>query len=111
MKPITAPILTFLLTFMFAAPVAAEWYSGGNLHDANLASWSSSSNQNRLATSADIAAKILEGRFSSMDELKIHARNLQICIDEVAIDPQLGSQSVREMAAACMVVMGWPAPN
>ena len=111
MKQIATPILAFLFAFTLAEPVAAEWYDGGNLHNANLESWSESTGQNRLATSADIAAKTLDGRISSMNELKIHARNLQICIDEVAIDPQLGSQRVSEIAAGCMYRLGWPTPN
>jgi len=108
MKQITAPILTFLMGITLAeSGVAAEWYDGGNLHRANLASWSNAADQNRLATSADFAATVLEGRFSSMSELKAHALNLKICIDEVAEGSQLGSQSISEVAAACAVLLGW----
>lgn len=90
-----------------AERTSAEWYSGGTLLGANLASWSNSTNQNRLATSADIAAKLLEGRFSSMSELKVHALNLKICLDEVAVEPKTGSVRVNETAAACAVLLGW----
>jgi len=90
-----------------AAIAASKWYNGGTLHKANLASWSNSTNKTRLATSADFAAKLWEGRFSSMDELKAHARDLKICIDEVAVGPQLGSLRVTEIAASCAVLLGW----
>ena len=87
--------------------VVAEWYSGGNLHGANLAIWSNSTNQNRLATSADFAANLLKGQFSSMNGLKVYALNMKNCIDEVTVEPQLGSQRVSEVAAGCAILLGW----
>ena len=85
----------------------AEWYSGGNLHRENLASWSTSAHRNRLATSADVAAIVLKGRFSSMDELKVYAIDMKNCIDEVAVESQLGSQQVAAVAASCAILLGW----
>ncbi len=85
----------------------AEWYSGGNLHRENLGSWSNSTNRNRLATSSDFAAHVLKGRFSSMDELKVYAIDMKNCIDEVAVESQLGSQQVAAVAASCAILLGW----
>lgn len=103
-------ILASILAGAFVSPtVASEWYVGGNLHRSNLATWSSASDQNRLATSADYTTAMLDGRkdWDSLEEVKVWAKQLQVCIDEVAADRSLGSVSTSEVAASCAIVLGW----
>ena len=103
-------ILAGILAGLFVGPsVASEWYNGGTLHRSNLATWSSASDQNRLATSADYTTAMMKGRkdWRSMEEVKAWARQLQRCIDEVAVDRSLGSLSASEIGASCAILLGW----
>lgn len=84
----------------------AKWYEGASLHKANVVEWRKAPEWNRLATSGDYAAKVLEGRFSSMEELKKKASELSTCISESVTEAR-GEQVVSEVAAACVILMGW----
>ena len=88
--------------------LAGSWYEGGTLHNSNLATWKNATAVNRLATAADWTTAMLKGRdWESMEEVRRFSKNLVICIDEVAIDPQVGSLSASEIAATCAVLLGW----
>ena len=88
---------------------SAEWYAGGALHDATGSSWRIASAQNRLATAADFASAMMgEERvlaLGSMDRLRPFALNLQICIDEATATSAADNLKVRELAAACAVLI------
>lgn len=88
---------------------STEWYAGGTLHDATGASWRMAPAQNRLATAGDFVAALMgEARvlaLGSMDRLKPLALNLQVCIDEATATSAADKLEVRELAAACAVLI------
>lgn len=83
------------------------WYVGGTLHKSSVEEWKRGTPDNRLATSSDFAAAILKGQFASMEELKYHAEQLEICISGSVKDVKMENQPVGDIAAACAVLMGW----
>jgi hypothetical protein len=85
-----------------------NWYEGGTLHKAKISEWKRASDNNRLATCADFAARI--NNKISMDELLIRSVELKTCID-TAIDGIEGveetkSMDVAEIAVSCMMMLG-----
>ena len=80
------------------------WYSGGTLHRSTISEWRLATPQNKLATSADFAAKILEP--TAIEQVREPAKLLVQCIDSAAqVAP--ASYQTSEVAVACIVVMGW----
>src|SRR3978361_1918702 len=62
-----------------------EWYEGGDLHRALIGHWKVATYNDRLATSADMVANLKN--FSSTDEMKSAAVELEQCISKVAEGP------------------------
>ena len=83
------------------------WYQGGTLHKATGYEWQKASQSNRLATAGDFAAVVIKGKFNSMDQLKIYANELAICITKATEDGVGNDKQVAEIAAACAIIMGW----
>lgn len=86
----------------------SEWYSSGDLHAKKIREWRNASYANRLATSADFAARMLDKngeRPRSMDDLRPIASSLEIAISEVARGGDADSQSVASVASACWVLL------
>lgn len=83
---------------------AEEWYEGGTLHRADAAEWKASTYENRLATAGDFAAKV--SKPASMSELLSSAVALESCISEAVDDPSIAAQSVTQIAAACVLLLG-----
>lgn len=99
---------------------AAEWYEGGTLVSKTAIEWQSSLPSNRLATAADIVAKLstfsdsaLNGKINSMDDLKPYAMQLTSCLDEsfkLQTDPEqnriiYANQTVAGIAAVCSMLL------
>lgn len=85
-----------------------EWYSGGTLHAAKMSTWSGSSYRNRLATSSDFVAKLMQMdglRLPSVDQLKPAAEGMERCISESNSGGVADSQDVATLAAGCWVLM------
>lgn len=76
-------------------------------HKATGYEWQKASQSNRLATAGDFAAVVLKGKFNSMDQLKIYANELAICITKATEDGVGNDKQVAEIAAACAIIMGW----
>jgi len=86
----------------------SEWYSGGTLHDAKMSAWSRSSYTNRLATSSDFVARLmqLDGmKLPPVDQLKPVAEGMERCISETNSGGVADSQDVTTVAAACWILM------
>jgi len=97
---------TILALTLLVVPVVAfaeEWYKGGTLHNATAREWHQSTARNQLATSADFvaAAKVA----ANMEQLRTRATAVRKCITEATDDPDLYSQKVSEVAAACIVLL------
>jgi hypothetical protein len=87
---------------------SSAWYQGGTLHNATIAEWRNATNENRLATSADMMAATLksEGRkLSSFDELLPLAQNLERCISIAGESEAVRSQDVAGLAVPCILLM------
>lgn len=83
------------------------WYSDGTLHESTLAQWRRATYANRLATSADFSAKVLQMKgikLDSMGELRPYAEKLETCISEASEARGVDQTVVREIAAACFVL-------
>jgi hypothetical protein len=87
-----------------------KWYEGGTLHRKNGRDWRLATERDRLATSADIAAKFFEGQLDSMSEMRVYANEMNTCVSETNDDGIADDMRVAEIAAACAILMGWPAP-
>ncbi len=103
-------ILFFILTPMHLL-AAGQWYQGGNLHKSTPNEWKSASFSNKLATSADWAltrpAIVKAVRKSGdIDNAKIYANQLLTCIDKALDGVNIGGNT-SEIAASCMILMGW----
>jgi hypothetical protein len=82
-----------------------EWYEGGNLHRALIGEWKAATYENRLATSADMVANLK--KFSSVEEMKTAAVELEQCVSKAAEGTQTEQQHVSEVAAACALLLGY----
>lgn len=91
--------------FLAAAASAGEWYEGGTLHKATARQWNAATYRNRLATSADFIAAAKAA--SDMKELRARAAGLERCISEGTDDPRLQDLRVSEVAAACIILLGY----
>lgn len=106
--------ISLLIFFFIPIRVCAcgNWYENGTLHRATVAEWNKASYSNKLATAADwsisrpqIKAKVKNS--GSMDTLKPFAIELATCINEAAAGKGYGNMSATELAAGCMILMGW----
>ena len=89
-----------------------KWYAGGSLHRANVGEWRSASRSNRLATAADwaltgsaIKNKVMKS--DSIETLRPFANDLVTCVDEAASPSGYDDVGASELAAACVVLLGW----
>src|SRR5690349_2591414 len=102
---------TAIMVVMIATPVAAaQWYEGGNLHQATGAQWRAASDANRLATSGDWVAGLRDqfrNPVKSMSQVKAMATELSACVTKAAEGPGGAKQEVAGLGAACMHLMGW----
>lgn len=84
------------------------WYSGGTLHKAKMREWSRSSYRNRLATSSDFTAKLLDidgKRIPPIDQLKPLAMLLEHNISTANSGGVADDQKVSDVAAACWILL------
>ena len=98
------------LVLAFAAPASAQWYSGGTLHHSTVAQWRQASASNRLATASDWVAAVVDEsqwRTIGMDGLRQLSEALVSCVDQASTAPAIQGSRASELAAACVVLMGW----
>jgi len=84
-----------------------QWYDNGNLHQSTLSDWVKATEENRLATCADFAAKIKTTKgekYNSIEEMKYDAIKLKSCIDEVAKNPDNHNQPIIDMVVGCEMI-------
>lgn len=89
-----------------------QWYSGGTLHRSKVAQWNKATYQNKLATSADWAlaspkVKNQVMKSGSMDILRSFVEKLLTCVNETAAGKGYEGMATSELAASCMILMGW----
>jgi hypothetical protein len=82
-----------------------EWYEGGDLHRASIGQWNAATYENKLATSADMVANLK--KFSSVEDMKAAAVELEQCVSKAAEGAQAEQQQVTEVAAACALLLGY----
>jgi hypothetical protein len=87
-----------------SSPHSQKWYEGGTLHKANMRTWKSSTDRNKLATCAEFAFAL--DNTLSLDQVREKATDLKICIDEgtEGIDA-IDNDPVTTIAAMCMTLM------
>ena len=96
----------------YSSNTLGKWYANGTLHGASVAQWNRATSANKLATAADWAITIpkLEAKVKksgSIDTLRPFAKNLVACVNRASTGKGYGSMRVSELAATCMVSMGW----
>lgn len=97
--------IAILLMLAPALVAANEWYEGGTLHQATAKQWHEASSHNQLATAADFVAKAQAP--ANMDQLRRRATELKQCITSATADSSLGDQKVVEIAALCIMQLGY----
>lgn len=98
----------YIAIFLMLAPAlvsASEWYIGGTLHQATAKQWHNASSENQLATAADFVAKAQTP--ASMGQLRRRSIELKQCITSATADSSLGDQKVVQIAALCIVQLGY----
>jgi len=102
--------LSVLIAFFLASPLVV--YAAGTLHRASVAGWNRATYANKLATAGDwaltrpqIYAKVKNS--GSLDTLRPFAIELVTCVNEAAAGPGYSNMGVAELAAGCMILMGW----
>lgn len=90
----------------------SAWYKGGTLHKAKIKEWKAATPINRLATAADMAlasdkVKDIVEKSKDMNSLKPFAKELTVCIDKGTVEKIVDNWEVAEVAATCMILMGW----
>lgn len=91
-----------------AAGRKRAWYEGGTLHKAKIGEWFAATGRDRLATSADFVAAMMNSEQraeTSLDELRSRAAGMMVCISKAGDDPRLHFLEVGDVAAACSVLM------
>ena len=104
-------IAVFSLALSFSVLAAEKWYEGGSLHKSSPAEWRKSSHKNKMATAADwvlsrpsILKKVKKS--GNINTGRPYATELVKCI-ETSLKGVNAGGSTAEIAAACMVLMGW----
>ena len=98
-------------------PAAQEWHEGGTLHDVNMTEWIAGTDEDRLATAADMATDawergLLQGRNILHAEdwpiFRLYAMELRECLTGAgAYTLETYMSPVAEVAAACMIELRW----
>lgn len=103
---------------------AKQWYEGGTLHQASGLDWQQAAYDNKLATAADIIAKLnnigrlspqVAARIGDVNDIKPLAAELVTQLDaamEPAPDPEqnrrlFANQNVASMSVMTLALMGW----
>lgn len=82
-----------------------EWYSGGNLHDAELWQWQNATYHNKLATVADMIVVVGKDHLTDEPALRNWAEQTVICIDTVmdTAIAQFGKRAkIADFALVCL---------
>lgn len=93
--------------------VANKWYAGGNLHGKLGSDWVDATYNNRLATSADFVVSVTPEaqKFQLFENnelpLKERAFGLEVCISETTKEEITMNMEISEIAAACIILMGY----
>lgn len=88
-----------------AAGVGHGLYGQGTLHNATALEWAAGSASDRLATSADFVRAV--GGASNTADLQVRATELNACMTEAVSGSPPASLSAKDVAAACMVLLGY----
>jgi len=90
-----------------AHPAAAGtgMFGQGTLHSASASEWAAASASDRLATSADFVRAV--GGANDAADLKLRATELNACITEAVSGSPPENLSAKDVAAACMVLLGY----
>lgn len=95
---------------------AAEWYEGGNLYTATLREWRNASQQNKLATCAEIISEVVVDNYFKMpfnattedtSQLKEYANQLLLAINMWAGNNENDNTIVNAAALISMLQLGW----
>jgi hypothetical protein len=103
---------------------ARKWYNGGTLSGSNGLDWQKATPEDKLATCADILAKLwidkslkpdVSAKLKSIDDLKPLAAELVAGLDKAfagSRDPKanqkmLANQTVASTSVALLMMMGW----
>ncbi len=110
-KLISSALIVFFLVIPFVVYAGGKWYENGTLHRGSVAGWNRATYANKLATAdwaltrPQIKAKVMNS--GSVDTLRPFAIELVTCVNEAAAGQGYGSMSLTELAAGCMILMGW----
>ena len=115
MNRYTLGAIIILFAFIFPTPMfsmAGQWYIGGNLHEVSIGRWQRSTYENKLATAATWAlmqpeVRKISSRSSSMNSVRPYAMELVSCMDRVSGKSGKNHITASNLAADCMVTMGW----
>lgn len=107
-KRLSMVVLAGLLVASTAA--RADWHQGGTLQESTMSEWFAATPENRLATAADLVVMLRNKphqAFSSIEEMRPYAEDLDYCIGETGKDPAAGQEPVLRIAMLCAVLYAW----
>ncbi len=112
LKKFIFPVLVlFFLSIPLIVYSGDQWYENGSLHRGSVTDWNRATYANKLATAADWSITIPQiekkvKKSGSVDTVRPFAIELVACINEAATAAGK-DKKVSEIAAMCMIVMGW----
>ena len=105
-------LLSLLIVMTPLWATAGKWYQGGTLHRATVNEWNNASYSNKLATASDWASSVpnIKAKVRNsgdMGTLRFYASELVSCVDNAAAGKGYSNMKVSELAASCMILLGW----
>ena len=108
-----------LLILFPGTAIAAEWYEGGNLHEATISEWKKATPENKLATCGDFIAALFQHEqlnlpITTVESIKPYAQELVSFIDlateedeDESFNEYIDSQTVQSFVISGVLMMGW----
>ena len=91
---------------VFTACTGKRWFEGGTLHKARVTEWTSASQENKMATCADMLVAIRQANgftYGHTNEVKKDAEKLVKCIDDKVKAGVADTTKVSALAVECVV--------
>ena len=110
-KILFIPTILILLFSCDGNNSETDWLKNGTLHKSKVKDWKNATDENKLATCADFAAKIKEmenEKYKTINEMKIDAIELKSCIDAAVNGGDYTDHMlVSEISVMCHMTMNY----
>lgn len=88
--------------------VAKKWFEGGTLHGRTMAEWTVATEENRLASTADLVFALTDPAISGqmdLDDFKKPAADVVVCVNGLAGESKAAEMKISDMTVLCMAMI------